>query len=581
MRRFCAMRGVLRVSPMRSDGGSRARFIRGHAAELPASRSEPVGVAMMRKRLRKLSSQIFLAQTVILFVSIGVGFLLFAVTERGHLDEEYQARAAAIAQTFAEIPVVQDCLAADRPGCARQVQQLATATADRSGAAYVVVIDRNRIRHSHPNESLIGQQVSESLVAADGRVHLGTDDGATGVNANARVPLYGPAHEFVGEVSVGIRESSVEQALLDKLPSYGLWFAVMLAIGAVACLGLASLLKRRTFGLELDEIVHLLQEREATLHGIRDGVVAVDPAQRMTVVNDEALRLLGLPPTASGRKIDDVVPHGPIRDVLAGTTVLTDRILLNDDYSLVVNRLPVRLAGRAHGVVVTLQDRTVVEALSRELDGERSFTESMRAQQHEFSNRMHAIAGLLELARPEEALEYLNEIRGTSATLDQTLRTHLRSPQIVGLMLGKAAEANELGIELVVTDDSSLGDAPERGPALTTVLGNLIDNAFDAVAGRVAPRRVTVGIVETEDAVRITVGDTGPGVAADSLSDIFTNGFTTKRDPLARHSGLGLSLVQSTVTKLHGSVTVSDGPGAVFTVVLPSAGVRAEEAVRW
>jgi two-component system CitB family sensor kinase len=226
-----------------------------------------------------------------------------------------------------------------------------------------------------------------------------------------------------------------------------------------------------------------------------------------------------------------------------------------------------------------VQDRTVVDALGRELDGARSLTESMRAQQHEFSNRMHAIAGLLELDRPEEALEYLNEIRGTSANLDQTLRTHISAPQIVGLMLGKAAEANELGIDLVVTPETNLSAAPERLQALTTILGNLIDNAFDAVAGRPAPRRVTVGVVESPEDVTITVSDTGPGVPTGSLATISANGYTTKRDSLVRHSGLGLSLVQGAVAKLHGSVAVSEGPGATFTVVLPRTGAAERTGV--
>ena len=524
---------------------------------------------MIRRRMRKLSSQIFLAQTAILAVSLGVGFVLFATTARGHLDEEYQTRAAAIAQTFAEIPTVRACLTQDGPGCASTVQRLALDTARTAGASYVVVIDSHRIRHSHPNPALIGKAISEPLVAADGRVHLGIDSGATGVNASARVPLRSTAGAVIGEVSVGIRESSVSAELLAQLPSYGVWFVVMLAIGALASLGVASRMKRRTFGLELDEIAHLLQEREATLHGIREGVIAVDPAGNLTVVNDEALRLLRLPPSVVGGSVRVGVPAGPIRELLGGTSVITDQILLTEDYSLVINRLPVRLAGRAHGVVLTLQDRTVLDGLARELDGARSLTESMRAQQHEFSNRMHAIAGLLELSRPEEALEYVNEIRGTSATLDQTLRTHIGAPQIVGLMLGKAAEASELGIELVVTPETSLDESPDRVQALTTILGNLIDNAFDALAGTQAPRRVEVTVIETPDAVTVTVCDTGPGIPPEARSTVFRNGYTTKRDPLSRHSGLGLSLVQRTVTKLGGTVRVEGGSGATFVVVLP------------
>lgn len=527
---------------------------------------------MMRRRIRRLSSQILLAQLAILAVSMLIGFLLLAQTARANLDADFQARAAAIAQTFAGIPDVQNCLANGGPGCAATVQSLASQTMTRTSAAYVVVIDRNRVRHSHPDPALIGKKVSEPLVAADGKVHMGTNSGSTGPTANARVPLYAPASSaIVGEVSVGIRESSVGQELLRQLPAYAAWFVLAMAIGAVASFGLASLLKRRTFGLELDEIARLLQEREATLHGIREGVIAIDPGGRISVVNDEAQRLLRLPEGARGRLLVDVLLPGPLRETLTGTTEVKDAIVITDDHCLVVNRMPVSLGGRAHGAVFTLQDRTELVGLTRELDGERSFSESIRAQQHEFSNRMHAVSGLLELGRTQEALEYLNEIRGTTADLDATLRSHIGSPMIVGLLLGKAAEANERGIDLVIAPDTELGEAPERVQALTTVLGNLIDNAFDALAAAPAPRRVVVSVVETAESVTVRVSDNGPGVPSTELPRIFESGYTTKRGSLARHGGLGLSLVHSTATKLGGSVTVSGGPGAVFTVVLPRA----------
>ncbi len=523
----------------------------------------------MRRRIRKLSTQIFLAQLVILTASMAVGFVLFAQTARDNLDNDFQARAAAIAQTFATIPTVRSCMAAQGVGCDGTIQQLALQTSAKTGAAYVVVIDMNRVRHSHPNSSLIGQKVSEPIMARDGKVHLGTDSGSTGVTANARVPLYAPTGTLVGEVSVGIRESSVSSELLSELPSYAVWLVLALAIGTLASFGLASILKRRTFGLELDEIARLLQEREATLHGIREGVIAVDPAGRISVVNDQAQQLLRLPAESSGRRLEDVLAPGLLRDLLTGTTAVTDEIVVTDDYCLVINRMPVTLGGRAHGAVVTLRDRTAVEGLASELAGERSLTESMRAQQHEFSNRIHAIAGLLELGQPGEALEYVNEIRGTTADLDQTLRTHIGAPQIVGLMLGKAAEASERGIDLTISPDTNLGEAPQRVQALTTILGNLIDNAFDALASAPQPRRVDVSVVESADSLKITVSDNGPGITRGAKQHIFRNGYTTKRGSLVRHSGLGLSLVHNTVAKLDGSVSVSEGPGATFTVLLP------------
>lgn len=537
----------------------------------------------MRRRIRRLSCLILLAQVAILSASLLIGFVLFAVTARANLTSDYQDRAADIAQTFAEMPAVQSCLSSGGSACDGDVQQLASATEKRTGAAYVVVIDMNRVRHSHPNPALIGKKVSEDVVARDGRVHRATDTGSTGTTANARVPVFeGTSDTVIGEVSVGIRESSVAAELLGQLPIYATWIVLAFAIGTAVSFGLAAVLKRRTFGLELDEIARLLQEREATLHGIREGVIAIDPAGRITVVNDEAQRLLNLPEGARGRRLDDVLVASPIRDALTGTTEVKDAIAVTDGGVLVLNRMPVTLAGRPHGAVLTLQDRTEVTGLTQELDGERSFAESIRAQQHEFSNRMHAVAGLLELGRTDEALQYLNEIRGTSADLDRTLRTHVGAPMIVGLLLGKAAEANERGIDLVIAPETDLGSAPDRLQALVTILGNLIDNAFDALSDSPALRRVTVAIVEAPESVTVRVADNGPGVPDDSVPRIFESGYTTKRGSRflsarsgtkgARHSGLGLSLVHTTASRLGGTVTVASDGGAAFTVVIPRSG---------
>ncbi|KHK96145.1 hypothetical protein LK09_15985 [Microbacterium mangrovi] len=530
----------------------------------------------MPVRFRKISTQIFLAQLVILAVSMAVGFVLFTQEARSNLDHEYQARAAAIAQTFAQIPTVRGCMGSSpvSTGCSATMQHLATSTADSTGASFVVVIGLDRVRYTHPDPALIGQKVSEPIVTKDGKVHLRVDPGATGVSANARVPLYAPGGAMAGEVSVGIRESSVSSELFAQLPTYAAWLAVALAIGAIGSWLLARRMKKRTFGLELDEIAHLLQEREATLHGIREGVIALDPDGRISVINDEARRLLGLSGVPLRRRLNEALPPGRIRDVLLDEGGVEDELVVTDDFRLVVSRMPVVLNGRPHGSVVTVRDRTEVEALAVELTGTRSLTESLRAQQHEFSNRMHAIAGLLELGRLPEALSYVHEIRGTSADLDETLRAHIAAPQLIGLLLGKAAEAGERGIDFVISPDTLVGEVPERVQALTTIVGNLVDNAFDAVAATPAPRRVELSIVESPDAVVVRVADSGPGVDDDAAPHLFEAGFTTKAADLAGHSGIGLALVHAAATQAGGSVAVTTGPGAVFTVVLPRPAAR-------
>jgi two-component system CitB family sensor kinase len=519
--------------------------------------------------VRKLSSQIFVAQLAILTATVVIGFLLFAHQERRHLDHEYEERAASIAETVATVPDIVGCLERAGAGCPVPIQSIASRMQRETGAAYIVVIDMNRVRHSHPITRLIGQKVAEPIVTADGRTHVGIDDGSTGRSANGKAPMYGSSGKMIGEVSVGIRESSVSAALWSELPVYAGWFGIALVAGAGASLLLARTLKRKTFGLELDEIAGLLQEREATLHGIREGVIAFDESDRVSVVNDEARRLLGLGAGVVGARLDELVTPGRLRDVLSGAVVGQDEVVLTDDYCLTVNRMPVVLAGRPHGTVVTLRDRTEMSGLLRELDGVRSLSDSLRAQHHEFANRMHTVAGLIEIGDLDEALSYLTDLRTSAAELADSIPACIQSPIIVGLLLGKAAEASERGLEFQISEDTWLGDAPEKIQALTTILGNLIDNAFDALVGSPHRGRVLVSIVEDRDFITVRVEDNGPGIAAGDADVVFVDGYTTKPDRGPVHRGLGLALVYRLVHRLQGSISVSDGPGAVFVVSLP------------
>jgi two-component system, CitB family, sensor kinase len=191
---------------------------------------------------------------------------------------------------------------------------------------------------------------------------------------------------------------------------------------------------------------------------------------------------------------------------------------------------------------------------------------------------MHTVAGLLELGDADEALGYVTELRASAASFADSLRSRIASPLIVGLLLGKAAEAGERGIVLEVSDDTWLGETPDKMQALMTILGNLIDNAFEALATVDGTRRVVVSVVEEDDAVDVRVVDNGPGIPAGAGDAIFADGYTTKRDVGTLRRGLGLALVHRLVQRLHGSITVTEGPGADFRVHLPKTSLPSAAA---
>jgi two-component system CitB family sensor kinase len=341
---------------------------------------------------------------------------------------------------------------------------------------------------------------------------------------------------------------------------------------------MARALKRTTFGLEPSEIGSLLQDREAMLHGIREGVIGFDAKDRITIINDEARRLLGLAGTVIGQSVDQVVPAGRLRDVLTGSTSGTDQQVLTDDALLVVNRNPVVVAGRDVGSVVTLRDRTELESLVRELHATTGLADALRAQEHEFTNRLHVIAGLIELGDFDEATRFVTSVSRHNMESAEDLRARITPPVVAALLLAKLTVATEREVDLVVTPASQLVVPDADAHSVMTILGNLIDNALDAVAEQQPPRTVVVDLGSgAGNCIRISVSDNGPGIAADAVEAIFMDGYSTKSPRGDSRRGLGLALVQRLVHRAGGSVTVQSDRGGRFDVWLPVPATSASD----
>lgn len=305
------------------------------------------------------------------------------------------------------------------------------------------------------------------------------------------------------------------------------------------------------------------------LHGIREGVLGFDGKGRINLINNETRRLLQITSIGTGQHLDEVVPAGRLHDLLTGEADGTDQLALTDEFLLEVNRMPVVLGGRDVGHVVTLRDRTELEALVRELHAVTGLTSALRAQEHEFVNRLHVIGGLLELAGPDEAARYLTEISQTSIAPSEDLRARIAPPMVAALLLAKVTIAAEQDVELVVSGSSHLDQPTVDSQALITIIGNLINNAIDAVAGQPDPRRVMVSLDDEDGEISIAITDTGSGIPPDVMEEIFLDGYSTKTPRGQMRRGLGLALVHRLVHRAGGSILVSPGPGARFEVRLP------------
>ncbi|WP_223833014.1 sensor histidine kinase [Streptomyces venezuelae] len=516
---------------------------------------------------RRVFSQVLLMQ---LAIAAGVAVLatgLFLAPLSDQLDDQAMRRALAIAQTTAAQPRLAEDLSSSPPTAEGPVQKAAERIRRASGAEYVVIMNKEGVRWSHTDRGQIGKVVStDPSDALAGRDVMEIDNGTLGRSARGKVALRDAGGDIVGAVSVGIEYDSVRARLVHSIPGLLAYAGGALAVGALAAYLISRRVQRQTRDLAFSDISALLAEREAMLHGIREGVVALDRTGRIRLLNDEAQRLLGLGTEVIGQPLDEALGDGRTTDVLAGRVTGTDLLTVRGQRVLVANRMPMDDGG----AVATLRDRTELEQLGRELDSTRGLIDALRAQDHEHANRMHTLLGLLELEMYEEAAEFVGEVAGAHRVTAEQITEKIHDPLLAALLVGKATVATERGVALSVRRDTALPDRLVDPGGLVTIVGNLVDNALDAVAGT-RHARVEVDLRTEGRTVVLQVRDSGPGVPAEQRETIFTEGWTTKEPPAHGKRGIGLALVRRLAERQGGSARVGEAPdgGAEFTVVLP------------
>ncbi len=518
---------------------------------------------------RKVFSQVLLMQ---LGIAAGVAVLatgLFLAPLGKEMDDQAMRRALAIAEATAAAPRIAEDLQRTEPTAAGPVQEEAERIRTATGAEYIVVMDRRGVRWSHANPRQVGRVVStDPSDALAGRDVMEIDDGTLGRSARGKVPLRDEDGAIVGAVSVGIEYDSVRARLLNAIPGLFAYAGGALAVGALAAYLISRRVQKQTRDLAFSDISALLAEREAMLHGIREGVVALDRHGRIRLLNDEAERLLGLDGEAVGKPLDEALGAGRTTDVLAGSVTGTDLVTVRGRRVLIANRMPTHDGG----AVATLRDRTELEQLGRELDSTRGLIDALRAKDHEHANHLHTLLGLLELEMYEDAVEFVGEAAGAQRVTAEQITEKIHDPLLAALLVGKATVASERGVTLRLCEGTLLPDRLVGPQDLVTIAGNLVDNALDAATGSTrAQVEVEVRADGCEAVLRVR--DSGPGVPPEQRELIFTEGWSTKESPAHRGRGIGLALVRRLAERQGGSARVDEAAdgGAEFTVVLPQA----------
>ncbi|MCU1535910.1 MAG: signal transduction histidine kinase regulating citrate/malate metabolism [Humibacillus sp.] len=516
-----------------------------------------------------VATQTFALQVGIAVLVVLVGLAAVWVQAQRAGDKEAMARALAVAETVAATPDVIDGVQGSDPTAA--LQPYAERVRAESGTDFVVIMSPAAVRWTHPDPTQIGKRfIGHTESALAGGVVEEQYTGTLGPSARVVVPVE-DAGRVVALVSVGIRTSAVGEQVRAQLPG-------ILAAGLVAALlsGLGTALvarriRRQTHGLGEQQLREMYEYYDAVLHAVTEGLLITDLDGVLRLANDEAVRLLDLPPDALGRPVSSLGLAPALTAALTDAATHEDELHVTAARVLVLNRGPALWQERLLGHVATLRDRTDLEELTGELDSARGLTEALRSQAHESANRLHTIVSLIELGHTDRALDFATDELAVSQVLTDRVVGSVDEPGLTALLLGKAAEAHERGITFDIGADASwpAGVAPTRD--VVTIVGNLIDNALDAVAGQSAAsgRRVSFDSrVEGAYAV-LDVADTGPGLPPGAVADAFRRGWSTKAQGPAGRRGIGLALVAQTVERLGGDLAVSGPPGATFTVRLP------------
>ncbi|RYB91958.1 sensor histidine kinase [Nocardioides oleivorans] len=511
-----------------------------------------------------VARQILLLQVGVVLVLVVTAVALAAWDSRRDLHTAARDQATAVARSVADSPFVREEVRSPDPTAA--LQPFAEEVRIDTATDFVVIMDPDRIRWTHPDTSQIGRRFVGGIGdALGGQVFTEEYAGTLGPSVRAVVPVVDDG-DVVALVAVGITVDRIDERLREDLPGIALAALVTLLAGLLGAWLIARRLRRQTHGMGEREITRMYEYYRAVLGAVREGLLLVDSELRVQLVNDEAVRLLALPTPVEGRSLTELgLPPGLVAAV-ERRSAAADQTYVMGQQVLVFSTSPAYWRQAEVGAVVTVRDRTELQAVTGELDLVRGLTESLRAQSHEAANRLHTIVSLVEMGRPEQAVEFATSELHVAQGFADELVAAVEEPVLAALLLGKTAQAAERGIALDLEGELP-ADLPVDSRDLVTIVGNLVDNAFDAVAGTrsARPQRVRVVLHGDHDHLRIEVDDSGPGIPAQDRDHVLDRGWSSKAD---EGRGLGLAIVTQVVSGHGGTLEVTDSDlgGARFVL---------------
>lgn len=514
------------------------------------------------KKLNTMSILIILLSVLLLSI--------FSInTLSDFMDKTNREYSFALAKTISEIELVKSTL---KNGIiTHDLQSFIEGIRINTNAQFIVVMDMNSIRYTHSNPDLIGKVFTggDEEKAKHGYSYISEAVGISGPSIRAFAPVYFEEIQ-VGVVSVGFFYSSIDKAFYELIYPILIASILSILIGTISTSIVTSHIKKEIFGLEPSEIAIALKERQTIIDFMKDGIISIDKYGNINVINNEAARILEIPDKSEviGKPVISYIPNTRLIDIMNNRNEEYDQEQVINKSIIITNRIPIIIDNNVIGAMAFFKDKTELYDMARELTGVKEYTQALRANSHEYLNKLQTIVGLIELGEIEKSMDIIMSVSKIHQNQMNILITQLKFPELVGIILGKINIAKEQGIELTVAEDSRLYKLP---PFLTmdnliTVIGNLLQNSIESMIGlQNDTKKISLGIYENSE-ISIIVKNNGPIIKSDIIERILEKGFTTKKNG----HGIGLYLINNIINSAGGTLNISsDECSTKFIIKIP------------
>ncbi|TOO62056.1 histidine kinase [Vibrio parahaemolyticus] len=526
-----------------------------------------------RKRMLVIMT---LSGLIELLLLVAAGFTYLKVNQEHEMGE----KALGVARFLAESEIVIEMVEAQQP---EPYQESFRALTKAIGAAFIVIGDNQGVRLIHPVDERIGKPMKggdNQRALVEGQSYVSTARGSLGYSVRGKAAIFDAQGNIIGVVSVGYLLDRLQDRIEPFLAFLILMVVVVVVANAVVSNYASRKFQRAILGFEPEEIGRLYGELEVTMSTIKEGVLSIDAQGVLRSINRSACQILGIDrDKALNKPLTDTLRDSDLYTVLETGQEDHDIEIFLNHKRLIANRSPIFVEGKIVGAVSSFRLRDEINELTEQLSQTKEYADLLRSQTHEHRNKLNTISGLVQMGELEAVQKLIGQETAHYQAMIEFLRDTIKDPLIAGMLLGKTERARELGLQLVVEEGSRLEPLSEwlNSEDLVTILGNLIDNAFDATLSVIRNesnvaserRNIEVSVSDYGNEVILEVSDHGCGLPENiEPLEKHKKGISTKS---RQNRGVGLHLVNQLATRYHGHVEMLPNTehGTRITVYLP------------